>query len=121
MTKQSQRIDGKATIPALDFEPFHITTNGQFFLGTTSGGATLHVATFNQPGTTWAVDIWAITGPPTGVGAPTTSVGVAFISPAVQGTFGYNVFGRNGFLVNSKSGTPGDLTISYRTTKDGVA
>ncbi len=103
----TQRATGKPTVPAMDYESERITTLGNFVLGSGSAG-TLHVLTFNKAGTTWIVDIHKI------LFNGTTSAGVASIDPATQGTFGYNIHFSKGLIINSKSGTPGDLTVVFR-------
>jgi hypothetical protein len=104
-----ERVHGKPTVPAMDYESTKISTLGNTIVGDATP-TTLHVITFNKAGTSWVIDVWR---KDTGG----TSAGAAFIDPATQGTFGYNIFGLNGFIINSKSGTPGDMTVVFRTSE----
>lgn len=96
---------GRPTIPAMDYEVSFLKTNSQQVLGN-SNPTTLHVVTFTDAGTTWEVEIWQVF-------RSGTSSGVS-IKNAVQGTFGFNAHAQAGWIINGKTGTPGQAVIAFR-------
>ncbi len=97
-------VRGKPTIPVLDYESAFVNSNTPAVVGN-GNATTLHALTIGSSGVSWVIDVWRVSG--------ATSAGTS-ISPATQGTFGYDIYGPNGFIINPKAGTPGQLVVIFR-------